>query len=218
VSWFRAVLGVAAAVPVLALLLYGMGRDPRAVDSPLPGRPAPEFTLARLEGTPTRGPLAAQGAAPDSFTIGADSGHVVVLNFFASWCVACRAEHGPLGDAAERYEDEGVRFYGVAYQDRPEDALRWIRGMGGQIYPALEDPRSRVAISYGLWGVPETFFLDREGRVAYKHVGPVYPQLIAERIESLLSGEVPRDDGATSSPGWQRGAEAPGDLAPADGT
>jgi cytochrome c biogenesis protein CcmG/thiol:disulfide interchange protein DsbE len=214
VSWLRASLGVLAAVPVLALLLFGMGRDPRAIDSPLPGRMAPEFTLARLDGTPTRGALA-ENASPDSFDLRADSGDVVVVNFFASWCVACRAEHGPLGEAAERYAADGVRFYGVAYQDRPEDALRWIRAMGGQIYPALEEPGSRTAIAYGLWGVPETFFLGRDGRVAYKHVGPVYPQLIAERVDALLRGEPPDGDGgATSSPGWQRGETAPGASAP----
>lgn len=212
-SWLRASLGALAAVPVLALLLFGMGRDPRAIESPLPGRPAPDFTLARLDGTPTRGPWAEAGGAgaPDSVHLRADSGDVVVVNFFASWCVACRAEHGPLGTAAERYAGEGLKVYGIAYQDRPEDALRWIRGMGGQSYPALLDPGSRTAIEYGLWGVPETFFLDRQGRVAYKHVGPVYPELLETRIGALLRGEgAPDDGGATSSPGWQRGVEAPG--------
>jgi cytochrome c biogenesis protein CcmG/thiol:disulfide interchange protein DsbE len=212
VSWLRAALGALVAVPILALLLFGMGRDPRAIDSPLPGRPAPGFELARLEGTPTRGPLldAAGAALPDSFSLRADSGRIVVLNFFASWCLACRAEHGPLGEAAERYRDSGVSFYGIAYQDRPEDALGWIRRMGGQVYPALVDPGSRTAIEYGLWGVPETFFLGRDGRVAYKHVGPVSRALLAQRLDALLEGEAAGGDAATSSPGWQRGAEAPG--------
>ncbi|MEN8374451.1 MAG: redoxin domain-containing protein [Gemmatimonadota bacterium] len=209
-SWVRAALGALAAVPILALLLFGMGRDPRAIESPLPGRAAPAFELPRLDGTPTRG-AAATADLPDLYSLGADSGDIVVVNFFASWCVACRNEHGPLGEAAEFYADSGVRFYGVAYQDRPEDALRWIRGMGGQVYPALLDPGSRTAIEYGLWGVPETFFVDRDGRVAYKHVGPVYRGLLTERIEALLAGETEVDgEAATSSPGWQRGAEAPG--------
>lgn len=210
-SWLRAALGALAAIPILALLLFGMGRDPRAIDSPLPGREAPGFELARLEGTPTRGPLAEAGAAalPDTYALAADSGRIVVVNFFASWCLACRSEHGPLGEAAERYADSGVRVYGIAYQDRPEDALGWIRGMGGQPYPALVDPGSRTAIEYGLWGVPETFFVDRDGRVAYKHVGPVSRSLLAQNIEALLEGEG-GSGAATSSPGWQRGAEAPG--------
>lgn len=211
-SWLRAALGALAAVPILALLVYGMGRDPREVVSPLPGRAAPTFALARLAGTPTRGPLADTGATalPPEYALEDDTGRVVVVNFFASWCLACRSEHGALGEAAERYAADGVRFYGVAYQDRPEDALAWIRGMGGQPYPALVDPGSRTAIEYGLWGVPETFFIGRDGRVAYKHVGPVSRGLLSERLDALLAGEAGPAEEATSSPGWQRGAEAPG--------
>ena len=209
-SWLRASLGALAAIPILALLVFGMGRDPRAIESPLPGRAAPSFVLPRLEGTPTRGPLAELPTLPDSFSLADERGRIVVVNFFASWCLACRAEHGPLGEAATRYADE-VAVYGIAYQDRPEDALRWIRSMGGQPYPALGDPGSRTAISYGLWGVPETFFIDREGQVAYKHVGPVYPELLRERIEALRAGTATvGEDAATTSPGWQRGADAPG--------
>ena len=79
-----------------------------------------------------------------------------------------------------------MRFYGVLYNDSPENGSRWIDAMGGQSYPSVNDPRTRTAIDYGLYGVPETFFIGRDGRVAYKHVGPVSATLLASKLDSLL--------------------------------
>ncbi|HUH13524.1 MAG TPA: redoxin domain-containing protein [Longimicrobiales bacterium] len=193
-NWKRALLGVLFALPVLALLIWGMGQDPRAIDSPLPGNEAPAFTLAVLEGTPTQGvALAADpatgepAAAPDTIRLEEHRGEIVIVNFFASWCLACRSEHPVLNRAAERLSGEGVRVYGVVYQDSPANALRWIHQMGGQSYPAALDPASRTAIDYGLYGVPETFFIGPDGRVARKHVGPVDDRLIDEVVREIRS-------------------------------
>jgi len=95
--------------------------------------------------------------------------------------------------AAERYQPKGVIFYGVLYNDSPDAARRWLAEMGGQPYPTLLDPGSRTAIDYGLYGVPETFFIDREGKVVYKHIGPVTEAILTTRIEEILVGS-PRGD------------------------
>ena len=118
-------------------------------------------------------------------------GKVVVLNFWASWCLACRDEHSTLSSVAEAYAGKGVKFYGVLYNDVPANGTRWISEMGGQSYPSLNDPRTRTAIDYGLYGVPETFFIARDGRVAYKHVGPVTAQVLAYKLDSLLAQPAP---------------------------
>lgn len=182
-NWRRAAMAGVAAVPIIALLGFGLTRDPKEIPSPLPGRDAPDFRLRVI----TLGDTAATAVATSADSISLESlrGDVVVLNFWASWCAACGVEHEALVRVARRYSGRGVHFYGVVYNDRPELAVRWIRRMGGQNYPSLEDERSRTAIDYGLYGVPETFFIGRDGRVAYKHAGPVTEQLLTEWIERL---------------------------------
>lgn len=184
-NWKRSSIAVAVSLPVLLLFRYGLTRDPRAIPSPLPGRAAPEFTLQRMD-----------AAAPEAERVRADSlavrlaahrGEVVVLNFWASWCLACRDEHTALSTIAEAYRGRRVVFYGILYNDTPANARRWIEAMGGQSYATLLDPGSRTAIDYGLYGVPETFFIDTEGRVAHKQIGPVTERLLVEKIEALLA-------------------------------
>ena len=177
-SWRRSAVALAASVPVIALLGFGMTRDPRAIPSPLPGRDAPAFALPVL----ARGDVA---TAPDTVVLAAYRGKAVVLNFWASWCLACRSEHAALSTIAAAYRDSGVYFFGVTYNDRPESSKRWIAEMGGQSYPSLFDPGARTAIDYGLYGVPETFFIAPDGRVAYKHVGPVTEEMLVQRIAEL---------------------------------
>lgn len=197
-NWRHATIAVATIAPLVALLGFGLGRDPKAIPSPLPGRAAPSFALAVL-------PLAEDGvpAAPDTVRLETLRGQVVVLNFWASWCLACRDEHSALSAAARAYRDRGVHVYGVLYNDREANGRRWIASMGGQDYPALVDARSRTAIDYGLYGVPETFFIARDGRVAYKHIGPVTDALMAEKLDALLAepapGPVTRGPVATES-------------------
>jgi len=186
-NWGRSIVGMCVAVPVVVLLWSGMGRDPRKIESPLPGKVAPSFSLPVF-----RVPDSSSGRTPepglqvgDTVRLAQHKGEVVVLNFWASWCLACRDEHRVLSDVASGYTGTNVHFFGVLYQDLPDNGRRWITEMGGQTYPALEDPRSLTAIDYGLYGVPETFFIGRDGRVAYKHTGPVTPDLLRAQIERL---------------------------------
>ncbi|MBI4545495.1 MAG: redoxin domain-containing protein [Gemmatimonadetes bacterium] len=173
-NWRRAILGALVAVPLLALFLFGLGRVPRAIPSPLPGRPAPLFALESLD----RG---------DTVRLAGLRGQVVVLNFWASWCLACRDEHAALSAVAENYRDRGVRFFGLLYNDSPENGRRWIEEMGGQSYPSLIDPGSRTAIDYGLYGVPETFFITADGAVGHKQIGPVTVPLLERTLDALLA-------------------------------
>jgi cytochrome c biogenesis protein CcmG/thiol:disulfide interchange protein DsbE len=182
VNWRRALVAVLVAVPIIGLLGYGLTRDPRSIPSPLPGREAPDFALAVF--APGSGATAM--SVGDTVRLSAHRGDVVVLNFWASWCLQCRDEHRALSSVATEYHDRGVRFYGLLYNDRPDYGTRWIAEMGGQSYPSLLDPRTRTAIDYGLYGVPETFFVGRDGRVAYKHIGPIPDWLLAQKLDSLL--------------------------------
>lgn len=173
-NWRKSAVGIAISVPILALLAYGMTLDPRTIPSPLPGREAPDFALAMLD-------------EPDTVRLADLRGSVVVLNFWASWCMECRYEHSDLSVAATIYEPRGVRFYGVLYNDSPANGRAWIREMGGQSYPALIDTGSRTAVSYGLYGVPETFIIDQDGVVVHKQIGPITLAKLTLLIEPLLA-------------------------------
>ncbi|MGH7474698.1 MAG: TlpA family protein disulfide reductase [Longimicrobiales bacterium] len=180
-NWGRSVVAVAVSVPLLLLLWFGMGRDPRRVPSTLPGRVAPAFALEIMDSGPS-----GSGNGGDTVRLAGHGGDVVVINYWASWCAECRYEHRPLSDAALAYRERPVRFYGILYNDTPEKARAWIEAMGGQTYPTLLDPGGRTAIEYGLTGVPETFFIGADGRVAHHQWGPVSARLIVSIVDSLL--------------------------------
>jgi cytochrome c biogenesis protein CcmG/thiol:disulfide interchange protein DsbE len=167
----RALWSLVIAVPVVLLLASGFGRDPGVVASPLLNRPAPSFALRTVEGT--------------TLSLRALRGRPLVLNFWASWCPACKAEHGYLLTAYRRYRRAGVAFVGVLFQDQGSDARAFQRQYGGS-WPILEDPGTRTALDYGVAGPPETFFIDRRGIVRYKSTGPVTPQILAAEIPRLL--------------------------------
>ena len=181
-NWKRAMIAAATAAPVIGLLAWGMTRDPNNIPSPLPGREAPAFQLAVF--APGQGDL--QRPMGDTIRSADLRGQVVVLNFWASWCLACRDEHELLSMVAREYTGKPVQFVGVLYNDVPDKGTAWIAEMGGQSYPSVDDPGARVAIDYGLYGVPETFFLDVNGRVAYKHTGPVTTTVLRRKIDSLM--------------------------------
>lgn len=181
-NWRRAALAVVLTVPVIALFKRGLTRDPRAIDSPLPGRPAPTFAL----------PVFAPGEAPldrpvgDTVDLAKLRGRVVVVNFWASWCLACRDEHAALSNVARDYAAQPVSFVGALYQDSPANGTKWIAEMGGQSYPSVVDRGARTAIDYGLYGVPETFLVGRDGRIALKITGPAAAWVLKRVIDSLL--------------------------------
>ena len=186
-NWKRAIIAGAVGIPVIALLRFGLTRDPRAIASPLPGRTVPAFDLAVfVSGNGANAPSPGQRVRMSDLR-----GNVVVVNFWASWCLPCRDEHASLSEVASRYAGQPVRVVGVVYNDVTANALRWIDEMGGQTYPALLDPGTRTAIDFGVYGVPETFFVGRDGRVASKFVGPIPASVLQQRIDSLLAAAAP---------------------------
>jgi cytochrome c biogenesis protein CcmG/thiol:disulfide interchange protein DsbE len=163
----------AAVVPVLLLLAYGFRTDPRGeIPSPLLGRPAAAFSVTTFSGDP----VSLQGLR----------GKVVMLNFWASWCVpACYEEAPGLERAWREYKDKGVVVVGVDIQDK-EEAARKFMAEFGYSFPNAPDPGGRVAIDYGVYGVPETFFIDRKGRVRFKRVGSLTEELARQHLDALL--------------------------------
>ena len=162
-----------AAVPVLLLLAYGFRTDPREIPSPLVGKAASPFALTTFDGQPV--------------SLETLKGRVVVLNFWASWCYpACYEEAPALARAWERYRDRGVAMIGVNIQDKPEPARQFLARFN-HTFPNAPDPAGRVSVDYGVYGVPETFFIDRAGRVRWKHVGAVTDEVMNQRVEALLA-------------------------------
>lgn len=191
-NWKRAAIAVVALVPVILLLAWGMTRDPREIISPLPGNQAPDFRLAVFI------PGEAQLAVPvgDTLALSALRGRVVVVNFWASWCLECVGEHPELSAVARRYAGSPVQFVGVLYNDVADAGRKWVNERGGEAYPSLLDPGARAAIDYGLYGVPETFIIDQHGKVAYKHTGPISAMLLVQKVDSLLTAPTAPAGGA----------------------
>jgi cytochrome c biogenesis protein CcmG/thiol:disulfide interchange protein DsbE len=151
------VAGLAIVLPLLAVLVANLGRDPHSVRSPLVGQPAPPFRLVPVG-----------GGAPVSLE--SLHGKPVVINFWATWCVPCFQEHPVLVDSARSLPD--VQFLGIVYEDDEAQTGEFLR-QRGSAYPSLMDKDGRTAIAFGVFGVPETFFIDREGRIVEKYVGPL---------------------------------------------
>jgi cytochrome c biogenesis protein CcmG/thiol:disulfide interchange protein DsbE len=151
--------GLAVVLPLVGLLLANLKRDPHKVASPLVGKAAPPFVLQPLDG----------GAA---VTLASLAGQPVVLNFWATWCVPCVQEHPALQAAAQNSGD--TRFFGVIYQDTP-DSIRAFLRRRPSVFPSLADPNGAAAIAYGVYGVPETYFIDRKGVIVAKKLGPLTP-------------------------------------------
>lgn len=179
--WLRfAGFGVAAATVVLAVVLASrFGTDPGLVESPLIGNAAPEFELPTLSGE-------------SSVALADLEDEIVVVNFFASWCLECRNEHDDLVATAEAFSDRGVRFVQIGYQEEPERSLEYLVEAGMSDATAyLTDPGSRTAIAYGVFGIPETFFIDGEGRVVGKLIGEADALTLGATLDTILAGGTP---------------------------
>ena len=150
--WIRLGFVIAILAGIAWLLAYGFTRDSRYIQSPLVAKDAPSFTLALFDG----GTLALKDLR----------GKAVLVNFWASWCVPCRAEAGELESAWEKYKDRGVVFLGVNIQDKEEDARAFMKEFG-ITYLNGRDASGKIAVDYGVWGIPETFFVDAQGRITY---------------------------------------------------
>jgi cytochrome c biogenesis protein CcmG, thiol:disulfide interchange protein DsbE len=155
---------------LVAFLWIGLGRDPREVPSPLIDKPAPSFTLPQLH--------------VDKPMSTADlKGKVWLLNVWASWCVSCRVEHPLLLQLAKA---NLVPVYGLDYKDKPDDGRAWLAQNGDPYTASIVDQDGRVGIDYGVYGVPETFVIDRSGIVRYKQIGPLSVEALQEKILPLV--------------------------------
>jgi cytochrome c biogenesis protein CcmG/thiol:disulfide interchange protein DsbE len=166
------IIGLVLTAPLVWILASGFGKNPHAIDSPLVGRAAPTFALRQLNGGETVG--LTQGGQP------------TVVNFWATWCRPCVQEHGVLTAAAARYRGK-VKFMGIVYEDT-EERIRAYLKRSGAAYPTLIDEAGKTAIAYGVYGVPETFFIDAKGQILYKHAGPLNPQSIEGYLRKLTQG------------------------------
>lgn len=179
--WLRlAGLLVAAATLIFAVVLASrFGTDPGLVESPLIGQPAPEFELPTLDGT-------------DSVTLAQLRGNVVVINFFASWCLQCRDEHDDLVATASAFSDRGVRFVQIGYQEDPVSSLRYLEQAGAsEVTAYLADADGRTAIAYGVFGIPETFFVESDGTVVGKIIGEADALILGATLDTILAGGTP---------------------------
>jgi cytochrome c biogenesis protein CcmG/thiol:disulfide interchange protein DsbE len=167
----RYFIPLAGFLVMVGFLAVGLRLNPREVPSPLIDRPVPAFSLPTL-------------AAPEVSLAAQDlKGKVWLLNVWASWCVACRAEHPLLVDLAKTGT---VPIYGLNYKDKREDALRWLGNYGNPYQASLSDTSGLVGIDLGVYGVPETFVIDRNGLIRYKHTGPVTAEALRDTILPLI--------------------------------
>jgi cytochrome c biogenesis protein CcmG/thiol:disulfide interchange protein DsbE len=180
-KWLRWVgLAIALGTVVFAVVLASrFGSDPGLVDSPLIGQPAPEFELTTLDGT-------------DKVALNDLEGDIVVINFFASWCLQCRAEHADLVATSNAFGEDDVTFVQIGYQESPSDSLKYLEEAGTSKWTKyLADPGSRTAIAYGVFGIPETFFIDPEGTVVGKIIGEADALTLGATIDAIKRGEQP---------------------------
>ena len=153
-------------------LAVGLTRDPSTLPSALIDKPVPMFELPAIAGRDAGG-----------FSSADLEGRVSLVNVFASWCVPCRVEHPLLLALAE----EGVPIYGINYKDPADKANEWLAELGDPYRAIGADAQGRVAIDWGVYGVPETFVVDPEGRIRHRHVGPLQPQDLEATIRPLLA-------------------------------
>jgi cytochrome c biogenesis protein CcmG/thiol:disulfide interchange protein DsbE len=171
VNWTVLVVGLAIVLPLVALFAVSFGNDPHAVPNMLEGQRAPSFQLVDLDGKP--------------WSLEALRGKPVVLNFWSTWCGPCKQEHQILQDGARRHPE--VTFLGVVYNDEPDACRRYLE-KAGTSYAHLVDADGRVAIDYGVAGVPETYFIDATGTIAHKQVGPVNGPILEQLVSHLGGG------------------------------
>ena len=152
-------------------LFFGLRLDPREVPSPLIDKPAPAFSATLL-------------SKPEQ-TVKRDDmlGKVWLLNVWASWCVACREEHPVLVEFSKKGV---VPIYGLNYKDQRNAGLGWLRSFGNPYTESIFDADGRIGIDYGVYGVPETFVIDRQGVIRYKQIGPITPEVLKDKIEPLV--------------------------------
>lgn len=167
----RFILPFVVFMTVAAFMYVGLGLNPREVPSPLVGKAAPQFTLPQLD-DPSK-----------KFSLEEMKGKVWLFNVWASWCTACEGEH-PL--FMELSRQNIVPIYGMDYKDKPEDGQAWLRKNGNPYTLVVSDIEGRVGIDYGVYGVPETYLIDKQGVIRHKQIGAVTPKILDETILPLI--------------------------------
>ncbi len=167
----RFLLPLAAFAVLVGFLAMGLMHDPREVPSPLIGKPAPAFTLPQLHD------------ATKNFSVVDMTGRVWLLNVWASWCVSCREEHPVLVELAKT---GSVPIIGLDYKDQVADGKQWLEKLGNPYILSAVDSDGRVGIDYGVYGVPETYVIDKQGIIRMKHTGPITPASLAQTILPLV--------------------------------
>jgi cytochrome c biogenesis protein CcmG/thiol:disulfide interchange protein DsbE len=169
-TW-RLVVPLAVFVVLVGFLWVGLSRDPREVPSPLIDKPAPPFVLTTLH-------------EPEKKLSGDDmKGQVWLLNVWASWCVSCRVEHPLLMQLAK---SNIVPVVGLDYKDKPNEGIAWLKENGNPYNVSIVDRDGRVGIDFGVYGVPETFVVDKQGVIRYKQIGPVTAEALEKKILPLV--------------------------------
>jgi cytochrome c biogenesis protein CcmG, thiol:disulfide interchange protein DsbE len=158
-------------LPILYFLTFSLSRSPRDLPSALIGKEAPLFELTTLDGS--------------SYSLEKARGRPVIVNFWATWCDPCIYEHEVLRAASTQYKDMEIDIVAILYEDTPEKAQAFIR-KHGRAAPILLDTDLQTAIDYGVSGIPETFFINTEGVVSYKHTGVLTPEIMDEQIALLI--------------------------------
>jgi len=168
----RSLWALVIAVPLVALLALGFSRRPDAPQSPLISKPAATFSLRTLDHR--------------TVALAALRGRPVLLNFWASWCKECPADQALLRDAWRQYGKQGVAFVGVSYQDSAPAARAFLRQYGAG-WPTVLDRDQQTAIDYGVYGVPETFLIDRRGVIRWKSTGTPSWEALSQQLDRLLA-------------------------------
>jgi cytochrome c biogenesis protein CcmG/thiol:disulfide interchange protein DsbE len=167
----RFVIPLVIFIGLLVFLGIGLTKDPREVPSPLIDKPAPDFRLSQLDNP-------AQQFAPAEMR-----GKVWLLNVWASWCAGCQEEHPNLMEISRK---NVVPIYGMDYKDQPADARQILSRAGNPYALVFSDPEGRAGIDYGVYGVPETFLIDKQGVIRYKQIGPITPEAFESKLMPLI--------------------------------
>jgi cytochrome c biogenesis protein CcmG/thiol:disulfide interchange protein DsbE len=178
--WRRLFITLLIIGPILALLAFGFTRDAHYITSPLLAKPATPFTVTLYDGK--------------QITLEEVRGKAVFLNFWASWCQPCRAEAKDLEAAWQKVKDQNMLFIGVALQDLDENAKAFLKEFNVS-YPNGRDLSGKIAVDYGTWGIPESFFIDPQGRITYKHVGAIRAALVLSKLEEAAKGIASAQEG-----------------------
>ena len=167
----KVILPLAIFMVIAFFLWKGLGGTPGRIPSPLIGKPVPTFSMETLKNPAIK------------FNNKDLLGHVSIINVWATWCYACRAEHPVLMDISEHNK---VAIYGLNYKDQRKSALNWIDKYGDPYKTVIFDPKGKLAINFGVYGAPETFVVDKKGIIRYKYTGPISPDAWKDDILPIV--------------------------------